>query len=718
MYSRNLEECPVSVNLPHTWNAMDGQDGGNDYYRGTCFYKKHFSRPKEAGQVWIEFRGVAMSANVSLNGTKIGIHRGGYSTFRVELTDYLEEENELVVEVDNSANTEVYPQKADFTFYGGIYRDVYMIIVPESHFALDYYGSDGVKVTPHLSEDLKIATVCVEAWVSGDAEQVVFESAGQTVSARVSKGQAKAEFVVENPILWDGLENPYLYKLSASLPSGDCITKNYGIRSFSVDAQKGFFLNGRAYPLCGASRHQDWQGLGYAITEKNHEEDMEILLEMGANTVRLAHYQQDQYFYDLCDKKGLIVWAEIPYISQHMPTARENTISQMTELIVQNDHHPSIICWCLSNEITAGGGSNPDLVENHKILNALCHKLDTSRLTVMAHAFMLDKDDPLVMLPDIRSYNLYYGWYLGELEDNDTWFDEFHEKYPDTVIGLSEYGADANPAYQSAQPEQGDWSESYQVIYHEHLLKMWKKRPYIWAMHVWNLFDFGADGRNEGGKPGQNQKGLVTFDRKMKKDAFYLYKAYLSKDPFVHVCGRRYIDRVEEKTSIKVCSNQKEITLLIDGEAFAVMQGGPVFDFEVPIHGEHTITAKCGDLVDSIHIRKVANPNPAYKANNSMVVNWFDKAEELIRPGYYSIMDTMGDIRRNPEGAKLIDMVIARARESYGEVAKATVLPESVRKMQDKMSFQKLLKQAGKAVPEQMIKDVNAALNQIPKIEK
>ena len=230
------------------------------------------------------------------------------------------------------------------------------------------------------------------------------------------------------------------------------------------------------------------------------------------------------------------------------------------------------------------------MVENHRLLNDLCHELDATRPTTMAHVFMLDTEAPFVMLPDIRSYNLYYGWYVGDWDQNDGWFDQFHAAHPDAVIGLSEYGADANPAYQAERPEKGDWTEGYQALYHEHMLKMWSERPYIWAMHCWNMFDFGADGRDEGGKPGQNQKGLVTFDRKTKKDAFYIYKAYLSKEPFVHLCGRRYADRTGDKTEIRIYSNQPEVTLLVDGKEAGRLTGDKVFVFTVPLTGAVSYT--------------------------------------------------------------------------------------------------------------------------------
>lgn len=707
------------VTLPHTWNAADGTDGGNDYWRGTaCYCRRLTPAALAAGeQLWLEFEGAAMTAEVYLNSRKLARHAGGYSTFRVELTPALVEGvNLLAVLVDNSENDTVYPQKADFTFYGGLYRPVRLITVPAAHFALDYYGGPGLKVTPAVDLEARTAAVTVEAWITGEAASVTFFTAGQTLSAPVENGHASAVFTLENVHLWDGIEDPYLYTVTASLDSGDSISVRYGCRTIGFDADKGFLLNGRVYRLCGAARHQDRQGLGSALTNAEHEEDMALLREMGANTVRLAHYQHAQHFYDLCDEYGLIVWAEIPYITKHMENGRANTVSQMTELVVQNYNHPSIVCWGLSNEITASGGVTPDMVENHKLLNDLCHKLDATRPTTMAHAFMLDMDDPFVMASDIRSYNLYYGWYLGELEQNDQFFDEFHQKHPEAVIGLSEYGADANPVYQNGHPEKGDWSEPYQAIYHEHMLKMWSERPYIWAMHCWNMFDFAADGRNEGGKPGQNQKGLVTFDRRTKKDAFYIYKAYLSKEPFVHICGRRYADRPEAVTEVKVYSNQPAVTLLVDSREFATQTGDKIFKFQVPITGAHTIEARSGKLSDTIAIRKVDKPNPAYSVTGGEVVNWFDRPDELERPGYYSILDSMEGIKQSPAGAALLARMMAKVTASYGDVAKSVTLPAAVQRQMDKMPLQSLLKQAGKAVTPEMAQRLNNALNQIPRV--
>ncbi len=700
----------VSVSIPHTWNNIDGQDGGNDYYRGTCKYTRKFNKPdiKDGQRVFIEFNGVAMSAEVILNGKELTSHRGGYSTFRADMTDYLEDDNTLIVKADNSANDIVYPQMADFTFYGGIYRDVNLIIVPSEHFELIKDGSKGIKVTSKVDLQEHKACVTVETW--HNAGEVII-----TVNNETKKVADKAEFVIENVHLWDGLDDPYLYTASACLESGDQVSVNYGIRDFKIDPQKGFFLNGRSYPLRGVSRHQDRIGLGNALTLKEHKEDMELVLELGANTLRLAHYQQAQEFYDLCDQKGIIVWAEIPYITKHMTGGKDNAQSQMRELVTQCYNHPSIVCWGLSNEITASSPVTEELLEDHRELNALCHSMDETRPTVMAHAFMLEKDSPLIPIADIASYNLYFGWYLGELEQNDSFFDEYHKMFPDRVIGFSEYGADANTCFHSSKPEQGDYSEEYQCLYHEHILKCIEQRPYLWATHVWNLFDFAADGRDEGGKKGVNQKGLVEFDHKTRKDAFYLYKAAWSKDPFVHICGKRYADRQEDETTIKVYSNCENITLLVDGKELMTKSGDKIFEFKVPITGEHKVEALCGELRDEMLIRKVNEANPKYIFGGSgSVVNWFDK--EDIKEGFFSIKDKFGDLMQNPGTAAIVGKIMAKASASRGEVAQGTSDNKALMQMMAGLSFESLLKKAGaNVIPPDQIKAINDALQSIPK---
>jgi len=637
----------------------------------------------------------------------------------VDVTEHLKEQNQLEVLVDNSDNTKVYPQKADFTFYGGLYRMVKLVTVPENHFCMEYAGSNGIKVTPEVTildagAKKADAEVTVELWIEGKSADVIVTVGDEKKSVPVEHGYAKAVFELTNVHLWDGVDDPYLYTAKAELSDGDIVETTFGCRSFSIDPQKGFFLNGRSYPLRGVSRHQDRAGAGNALTNEMHREDMEIIKELGANTIRLAHYQHAQEFYDLCDENGMIVWAEIPYITMHMSDGTENTLSQMRELVVQNYNHPSIVCWGLSNEITAASAVNEELLENHRKLNDLCHALDMTRPTVMADVFMLETDSPMLEIPEMNSYNLYFGWYLGELEQNDSFFDAYHNTYPDRVIGLSEYGADANPAYHSANPERGDYTEEYQCIYHEHMAKMIEERPYLWATHVWNLFDFAADGRDEGGKHGVNQKGLVTIDRKLKKDAFYLYKAYWSKTPFVHVCGRRYVERTEDVTEIKVYSNEQSVTLFVDGVERETSEGSKVFKFKVPITGTHKIRAVSGTCEDEITVKKVQKSNQDYIFNKQGdVVNWFDRDD--FKADHYSISDTLGELAQNEMANAIVQRLMAQASASRGDVAESVKDNPALQRMMQRMTLVSLLKQAGDAVSEEQMKALNDALQKIPK---
>ena len=715
-------ETAAAVSLPHTWNNVDGQDGGNDYWRGTATYSKAFAKPelRDGERCFIEFDGAAMTADVILNGRHLAHHEGGYSTFRADLTDALEENNLLVVTVDNSANDRVYPQMADFTFYGGLYRDVNLIVVPAEHFALLKDGTPGIKVTPEVRLKEREAYVAVETWPLGGNEvwlEIATEHGKEFRKVEIGNGHTYTNIILKNVHLWDGLDDPYLYTVTAKLLKNgevvDEISTRFGCREFHIDPEKGFFLNGRSYPLRGVSRHQDLKGKGNALSYNDHEADMAIIRELGANTLRLAHYQHAQDFYDLCDENGIIVWAEIPYISKHMTNGKQNALNQMHELITQCYNHPSIVCWGLSNEITASGTVTKELLQDHRDLNELCHELDPTRPTVMAHAFMLEKDSPLIPIADIASYNLYFGWYLGELTQNEQFFDEYHALYPDRVIGFSEYGADANTAFHSSQPEKGDYTEEYQCVYHEHILKLIEERPWLWATHVWNLFDFAADGRDEGGKKGENQKGLVEFDHKIKKDAFYLYKAAWSKEPFVHLCGKRYSDRAEEKTQIKVYSNHESVTLTVDGKEVETKTGSRVFTFEIPLTGEHRIEAVSGDCRDSMTLRRVSEPNPAYLFRKQAVINWFDAAD--YDPSCYSIKDTMGALSQNPQTAAILRRMMERMTASRGDVAKAANNNANLQKMMAGLSLESLIKQAGDSVPGEMIRSLNAAFQKIKK---
>ena len=639
----------VTVNLPHTWNAEDGYDGGNDYFRGSCLYVKTLTKAElpKSDRYYIEFRGANSSSDVYLDGEKLAHHDGGYSTWRVDITEKLRDSSELAVIVDNSANETVYPQMADFTFYGGLYRSVNLIAVSESHFDLEYYGGQGLAITPTVEGEN--AKVDVQVYVKNlkDTQKLVYTLYDKEENEldKIETTELCASFEIKNVHLWNGRKDPYLYCCEVEIVENgetlDNVCSRFGCRSFKIDPDNGFILNGEEYPLRGVSRHQDRAGFGNALLPEHHEEDIELIMEVGATTVRLAHYQHDQYFYDLCDEKGLVIWAEIPYISKHMPTGRENTISQMKELITQNYNHPCIVVWGLSNEISIGG-SDDDLLENHRILNDLVHEMDKTRLTTIAAVSMCKMDDPYLQIPDVVSYNHYFGWYGGETSMNGPWFDKFHETHPKIPIGCSEYGCEALN-WHTSDPKQGDYTEEYQAYYHEELIKQLFTRKYIWATHVWNMFDFGADARAEGGENGQNHKGLVTMDRKYKKDAFYAYKAWLSDEKFVHLCGKRYIDRVEDVTKVTVYSNMPEVELFVNGESIGKKTAEDhFFYFDVKNEGESVIKAVAGEYSDEGTIRKVSEMNMDYVlVEKGAVLNWFDvKAPE----GRFSLNDKLGDI--------------------------------------------------------------------------
>ncbi len=734
-FTKDFSEIPSSipekwnfVNLPHTWNAIDGQDGGNDYYRGTCCYVREIDREEipEADRYYLELRGANSSADVYVNGKKLAHHDGGYSTWRVDITDAMEFKTVIAITVDNSPNEEVYPQMADFTFYGGLYRDVNIIAVSNSHFDLDYYGAPGIKVTPEVNgADAKVE---VEVFVTNamEAQSLVYEikdADGAVVAeTTLDVSNTKAVFEIKNVNLWNGRKNPYLYTAEAKLVACEDVLDNvsarFGCRTFEIDPEKGFILNGESYPLRGVSRHQDRWGFGNALLPEHHAEDIDLIMEVGATTIRLAHYQHDQYFYDLCDEKGLVIWAEIPYISKHMPGGRENTISQMKELISQNYNHASIVVWGLSNEISMAG-SDDDLLENHRILNDLCHEMDKTRLTTIAAVSMCKIDDPYIQIPDVVSYNHYFGWYGGDTSMNGPWFDNFHATHPNIPIGVSEYGCEALN-WHTSKPVQGDYTEEYQAYYHEELIKQLFTRPYIWATHVWNMFDFGADARSEGGENGQNHKGLMTFDRKYKKDSFYAYKAWLSDDPFVHICGKRYIDRVEDVTKVTVYSNLPEVELFVNGESLGKQASAEhFFYFDVPVSAETKLVAVAGDCRDESLIRKVETFNEDYRLKEKgAILNWFDITE---REGYFSLNDKMGDVMKAPEGMMLF-MGIMQNLMTVGGGADSMMagfeFNEGMMQMLNGFTVIRLttlLGTAGIKMTKEQLLDINAKLNQIKK---
>lgn len=621
-YEKSLKEKGEMINLPHTWNNVDGQDGGLDYHRGTCYYVKEFNVPEcdlKKEEVFIEFNACNASATVYLNGEELGHHDGGYSRFRFKITSLVKDKNVLVVAVDNSVNKKVYPQRADFTFYGGIYRDVNLIVVDKNHFDLETYGSSGFKVDTTVIDNVGICNVTPYVVGTGVVKCRIEDKEKNVVILSNEK-----ELKIKDVHLWNGLKDPYLYTLYVSLYDEkdtllDEVSCEIGFRTFKVDPKRGFFLNGHIYPLRGVAKHQDREGKGNAVSKTDLEEDIALIVEMGANTVRLAHYQHDDYTYTLCDRAGLVVWSEIPYISKHEDEGDENTMSQMRELIHQTYNHPSIFVRGLSNEITMMRAGR-DRLKNHQRLEKLVKELDPHRLTVTAGFAAIGDNNRLNFITDVFSFNFYFGWYVPGTFLNNLRFFWFHLLHRKTPVGLSEYGAEAMPNLHAEKPRRFDNTEEYSCIYHEKMIKFFETHQYLWATHVWNMFDFGADGRNQGGDPGKNHKGLVTFDRKTKKDPFYLYKAWLSDDKFVHLCSKRFVNRTGKTTLIKAYSNLDEVSFYLNGQLYKKVTGKRVFTVKMPLKDNMEVLVRSGEYEDRMTIRKVAKKDPSYiqpKGGNS-----------------------------------------------------------------------------------------------------
>ena len=728
-------EAYASVALPHTWNALDGQDGGNDYWRGIGTYQIELPNPTEGKKQYIELKGANHVATVYCNGRELGTHKGGFSTFRFNLTPAMKPEGNVLTVVVSNAKSDIYPQNADFTFYGGLYRDVNFVEVADAHFDLLKEGTDGVFVTPHAAGKTRVDLFPVNA--AGCTVKVVLKDAEDNVAA---EGQADAadhtvvKLDVKEPHLWNGMADPYCYTCEASIEKDgevqDCVAVTYGYRGFHVDPENGFFLNGKSCPLHGVSRHQDRQDKGWAISREDHEEDIALIKEIGANTIRLAHYQHDQYFYDLCDHTGFVLWAEIPFISSFIPgqEAYENTISQMTELISQNYNHPSIFFWGISNEITISGETE-DLYRNLTDLHALCKKLDPTRLTTMAEVSMVPMTSEHVYITDVLSYNHYFGWYVGDVEDNGPWLDKFHALNPDRPLGVSEYGSEAILKWHTTTPENHDYTEEYAAYYHHEMLKNFATRPYLWSTHVWNMFDFAADARDEGGVQGRNNKGLVTYDRKTKKDAFYIYQAYWTTKPMIHVCGERFVDRAPEERIVTVYTNCPNVTLVVNGEEVATKDAvdhAVVFENVALNDGDNTVTATCGDVqANTITLRSVAEHNYAYDLpEGNEGANWFDDPAAIAArkkmnypAGYYNIKDKVCDLMANPEAAAAVQEIMAAVMGGSSFSMMDTV-PGEDNPMKDFFLLARLnnlLKMAGKAVTLEMKYELNEKLNKIKK---
>ena len=631
----------VRVDLPHTWNAQDALSGKIDYKRGIGNYEKNlFIRPEWKGKrLFIRFEGVNNIADVFITRRHIGEHRGGYGAFIFEITGKVEygKENSILVRVNNGEQLDIMPLVGDFNFYGGIYRDVHLLITDETCISPLDYASPGVRLiqdsVSHRYAKVR-AIVDLSNGSSGnqevelnvrllDGQRVVKEGTKNVNLSGNEVMQQELTFEIDQPHLWNGRQDPFLYQAEVTLFRNgqmvDRVTQPLGPRFYRIDSDKGFFLNGKHLPLKGVCRHQDRSEVGNALRPQHHEEDAALMLEMGVNAVRLAHYPQATYFYDLMDKNGIIVWAEIPFVGPggyndkgfvDLPAFRANGKEQLKELIRQHYNHPSICVWGLFNELTELG-DNP--VEYIKELNVLAHQEDTTRPTTSASNQMGD----LNFITDAIAWNRYDGWYGGTPADLGKWLDRMHKDHPEICIAISEYGAGASIYHQQDSlvktvPTSWWHPENWQTYYHIENWKTISSRPYVWGSFVWNMFDFGAAHRTEGDRPGINDKGLVTFDRKVRKDAFYFYKANWNREkPMLYLTGKRNTVRTQRLQTITAFTNLSGAELFVNGKSYgkAIPDSYAILEWKnVELEpGENEIkvvsTNKKLPLSDSFHCR-------------------------------------------------------------------------------------------------------------------
>lgn len=590
------------VDLPHTWNAQDALSGKPDYKRGIGNYdKKLFIRSEWKGKrLFLRFEGANCVSNVFINGKQIGEHRGGYGAFIFEITDKVNygKNNTVLVRVNNGEQLDVMPLVGDFNFYGGIYRDVHLLVTEDICISPLDYASPGVYLfQQHVGE--KQAAVLARINLSNGTEhprqatlrlqvkegdKVVYQADKKvTVAPHTSVQPEEMSFTLLNPRLWNGREDPFMYQTVITLVKDgkeiDKVEQPLGLRYYATDADRGFFLNGKHLPLHGVCRHQEWAEVGNALRPMHHEEDTRLMLEMGVNAIRLAHYPQATYMYDLMDRNGIVTWAEIPFVGPggyadkgfvDQPSFRKNGKEQLKEMIRQHFNHPSICFWGLFNELKENG-DNP--LEYIKELNVLAHQEDPTRPTTSAS----NQGGAINFITDNIAWNRYDGWYGATPATLASWLDKTHQAHPEIKIAISEYGAGASIYHQQdslVQTSPGSWwhPENWQTEYHIQNWKIISERPYVWGSFVWNMFDFGAAHRTEGDRPGINDKGLVTHDRKVKKDAFYFYKANWNPEPMVYIAGRRSVNRVKPVTEVQIFSNCAEVTLKVNGQIIKKMQ--------------------------------------------------------------------------------------------------------------------------------------------------
>ena len=654
------------VTLPHTWYSDD------DQYRGLTVYCRQIAWDKDWDCVFLSFEGADQRCLVYADGLLLGEHRGGYSRFRFALPRPDTGVTKLTVLLDNRLDETISPHFGDFTIFGGLYRPVELIVCGKDHFDYTYHGTNGVIGRARVDEngDGEIALeghICTE---TGNVQlrYTLLAPNGEPSAACTASASETASLRVESPLLWDGQKAAPLYTLRAVLladgQAADEVELRLGFRKITLSPENGLSLNGERVRLHGVAKHQDI-GLKYnAVSAADIRADFALIGEIGANAVRLSHYQHAQTAYDCADEQGLLVWAEIPMLKMTEDQALfENAKEQLTELILQNIHHPSIFCWGIQNEIAMFKDA-PYMHEQCGILHELCKALDPDRFSACANLYPLKPKSKLNEITDLVGYNIYFGWYYGQMTDYGDYLDRFHKARPALPLGISEYGVDSNLALHSEEPHIKDYTEEYQALWHETVYPQIESRPWLWGSFVWNMFDFSSARRNEGGVKFVNGKGLVSRDRQTKKDAFYYYKARWSTEPFVHLCGHRFIKRCRDQADVKVYTNQSAVQLWLGDTCFAEGENdgnGTVLFRNVPLAtGENRLEVRSGHVSDALTLEWVDTPEPSYRlpgGDSGEVKNWF-LTDDYTRQGYFSVNDTANDILDAPAARAVLEKYV------------------------------------------------------------
>lgn len=702
------------VQLPHSFFQED------EPYRGLAVYRKQILDRRAWKQLYLSVPAADREACVYVNGIKIGEHKGGYGAFHLYISEKARKAKEgildIVIFVSNEASDHISPLSGDFTVFGGLYRGVYLLHCQETHFDYGFYGTDGVLVRTKLTGQNQGMVQIDTHVINGNADtKVVYyliDQQGQCIATEVGRpGLLVLKISDVKP--WRGIEDPFLYTFRTELwQSSQCTDvseKQIGFRDIQIDAAEGLYLNGKRLKLRGVAKHQDREQRYHAVTEQDIAEDFALIKEIGANALRLSHYQHPETSYAYADQMGLLVWAEIPLLKMTEDALLYvNAEIQLRELILQNLHHCSIFCWGIQNEIGMFWDA-PYMYERLKKLHKLCKLLDPDRMTTAANLFSVKAKSGLNEQTDLIGYNLYFGWYYGKMNDYEMFLQSLHEKRPSLPLCVSEYGVDANPELHSEMPMVQDYSEEYQALYHETVYPIISRQTFLFGSFVWNMFDFSSALRKEGGVTGRNQKGLVSYDRRYKKDAFYYYKAQWSDVPFLHICSKGFRKRALSHIDIKVYTNQAEIELYRGGELLGKtgVQNGAAIMYAVPLHeGENSFIVKSGELQDSVTFIRVFEEEASYRlkddAAGKMVRNWFLSKDTPVKEGFYSMEDSLEDLLTNTDTRRILQQFLPKL---YEDLESNENIPRS-------LSLRSILKRDGAADAD--LKTMNQRLNEIP----